>query len=74
MISAHQGHNPEIEITSDTTARGVWLLNDRLIVQTIATMNAWGYYEDEYVKVSGEWKKKGTKLTRILEEWTQTKR
>ena len=74
MISAHQGHNPEIEITSDTTARGVWLLNDRLIIQTIATMNAWGYYEDEYVKVSGEWKKKGTKITRILEEWTQTKR
>ena len=25
MISVHQGHNPEIEITSDTTARGVWL-------------------------------------------------
>ena len=40
----------------------------------MATMNAWGYYEDEYVKVSGEWKKKGTKITRILEEWTQTKR
>jgi len=73
MITAHQGHNPEIEITSDTTAKGVWLLNDRLIVQTIATLNGWGYYEDEYVKVNGEWKKKSTKITRILEEWTQTK-
>ena len=73
MISVHQGHNPEIKITSDTTARGVWVLNDRLIIQTIATLNGWRYYEDEYVKVNGEWKKKSTKITNILEEWTQTK-
>ena len=73
MISVHQGHNPEIEITSDTTARGVWVLNDRLIIQTIATSSGWRYYEDEYVKVNGEWKKKSTKITNILEEWTQTK-
>ena len=73
MISVHQGHNPEIEITSDTTARGVWVLNDRLIIQTIATLNGWRYYEDEYVKLNGEWKKKSTKITNILEEWTQTK-
>jgi bile-acid 7alpha-dehydratase len=74
MISAHQGHNPEIEITSDTTAKGVWVLNDRLIIQTIATSSGWRYYEDEYVKVNGEWKKKSTKITNILEEWTQTKK
>ena len=73
MISVHQGHNPEIEITSDTRARGVWVLNDRLIIQTIATLNGWRYYADEYVKVNGEWKKKSTKITNILEEWTQTK-
>ena len=73
MISVHQGHNPEIEITGDITARGVWVLNDRLIIQTIATLNGWRYYEDEYVKVKGEWKKKSTKITNILEEWTQTK-
>ena len=74
MISVHQGHNPEIEITSEITAKGVWVLNDRLIIQTIATLNGWRYYEDEYVKVNGEWKKKSTKITNILEEWTQTKR
>ena len=73
MISVHQGHNPEIEITSDTTARGVWVLNDRLIIQTIATLNGWRYYEDEYVKLNGEWKKKSTKITNMLEEWTQAK-
>ena len=73
MISVHQGHNPEIEITSEITAKGVWVLNDRLIIQTIATSSGWRYYEDEYVKVNGEWKKKSTKITNILEEWTQTK-
>ena len=73
MISVHQGHNPEIEITTETTAKGVWVLNDRLIIQTIATLNGWRYYDDEYIKVNGEWKKKSTKITNILEEWTQTK-
>jgi hypothetical protein len=73
MISVHQGHNPEIQITSDTTARGIWVLNDRLIVQTISTLNGWGYYDDEYMKENGEWKIKSTKITRILEEWTQIK-
>jgi len=73
FISAHQGHNPEIEITSDTTARGIWVLNDHLIIKTIATLNGWGYYDDEYVKENGEWKKKSTKITRILEEWLTTK-
>jgi hypothetical protein len=73
MISVHQGHNPEIQITSDTTARGIWVLNDRLIIQTISTLSGWGYYDDEYTKENGEWKIKSTKITRILEEWMQTK-
>jgi hypothetical protein len=74
MITAHGGHNAEIEITSDTTARGIWALNDLVIIQPGTRMRGYGHYEDEYVKENGQWKKKSTKQTRILEEWMMDKR
>jgi ketosteroid isomerase-like protein len=43
---------PVIEITSETTATGVW---------TVTSFD--GIYEDEYVKVSGQWKVKRTRVT-----------
>ncbi|MCK5654193.1 MAG: nuclear transport factor 2 family protein [Dehalococcoidia bacterium] len=73
VITVHQGHNPEIEITSDTTARGIWALHDYLVFQPNITINGWGHYEDEYVKQNGEWKKKSIKETRLREERTRVK-
>jgi hypothetical protein len=73
VITVHQGHNPEIEITSDTTANGIWALHDYLVFQPNITINGWGHYEDEYVKQNGEWKKKSIKETRLREEWTRVK-
>ena len=73
VITVHQGHNPEIEITSDTTAKGIWALHDYLVFQPNITINGWGHYEDEYVKQNGEWKKKSIKETRLREEWTRVK-
>jgi len=73
VITVHQGHNPEIEITSDTTSRGIWALHDYLVFQPNITINGWGHYEDAYVKQNGEWKKKSIKETRLREEWTRVK-
>ncbi len=74
MITAHGGHNAEIEITGETTARGVWALNDLVVIQPNTRMMGWGYYDDEYVKENGRWRKKSTRISRILEEWDMTKR
>ena len=74
MQTAHGGHNPEIEITGDTTARGIWALQDYLIMAPNNKMVGLGHYEDEYVKINGQWKKKSTKITRLFEEWTMVKR
>jgi bile-acid 7alpha-dehydratase len=74
MISMHHGHHPEIEITSDTTAKGVWALKDYLII-TQANMGLRGaaFYHDEYVKVNGEWKIKSTGYDRTFEEmWNRS--
>ena len=30
VVTVHHGHMPEIEITSDTTARGIWSMEDKL--------------------------------------------
>ena len=68
-LSVHQGHHPEIEITSDTTARGVWSFNDYVIdSQANTSLRGAGFYYDEYVKVNGEWKMKLTGYTRTFEE------
>ena len=73
FTTAHQGHNAEIEITGDDTATGIFALQDRLIIRGISTLTGWGLYQDEYVRTAGGWRIKHITLTRLLEEWTQTK-
>ena len=68
-LSVHQGHHPEIEVTSDTSAKGVWSFNDYVIdSQANTSLRGAGFYYDEYVKVNGEWKIKLTGYTRTFEE------
>jgi hypothetical protein len=73
IVTIHQGHNPEIEIIDEAKAKGIWALHDYLIFGSRMSLNGWGYYHDEYVKINGEWKIKSTKITRIREEWKTNK-
>lgn len=64
VITLHQVHNPEIALTSATTATGTWYLEDRVINRGEDTPEMAGrsilsgaaFYADEYRKVEGEWK------------------
>jgi len=73
-LSMHHGHQPEIDITSDTTASGKWALEDYLIdTEGDWSMRGAAFYHDEYVKIAGEWKIKATGYDRIFEEfWSRT--
>ena len=78
IISAHQGHQAEIEITSESTAKATWVLNDLLLdMQPGVNFTGFGYYEDEYVKEDGNWKIKRSKLayyfTQMVNTWKPSK-
>ena len=68
-ISAHRVQHPEIELTSPTTATGVWALDD-VVIETSANITIRGaaFYRDEYVKLGAEWKIKHTGYNRLYEE------
>ena len=57
--SFHRVSMPDIEILSETTARGVWAMVD--IIEYPATSGktssrGYGYYHEEYRKVDGVWR------------------
>jgi uncharacterized protein (TIGR02246 family) len=63
--TVHQGHMPEIDLTSDTTATGVWALNDIVIWPNGVRLDGYGHYHETYEKIDGEWKITSSKLTRL---------
>jgi len=62
--SIHQGFMPELELTSATTARGIWAMFDHVMLPT-CDFKGWGHYHEEYVKQGAEWKMKRIHLTRL---------
>jgi uncharacterized protein (TIGR02246 family) len=64
-VTVHQGHMPEIEIISDSTAQGVWALQDTIWWPDGTRMEGYGHYHETYQKREGEWKIKSSKLTRL---------
>ena len=64
----HTGHHPEISVDGDT-AKGLWYLQDIFInLEEDTTVMGSAIYEDDYVKVDGEWKIKHTAYERLWEE------
>ena len=64
VLSIHQGYMPEIELTSPTTARGIWGMFDYLRLPD-RIFRGYGHYEEEYVKEASGWKIKSVLLTRL---------
>lgn len=70
VTSVHHGHTPEIELTSDTTARGVWAMEDKLWWTDPDTgeeehLHGYGHYHEEYRLVEGWWLISYRNLTRL---------
>jgi uncharacterized protein (TIGR02246 family) len=65
VVTVHHGHMPEIEITSPTTATGIWSMEDMLRWPDGSEMHGYGHYLESYEKVDGAWRIKTSTLTRL---------
>jgi hypothetical protein len=69
FIGVHHVHHPEIKITGNTTATGIWALYCYMLNKKQKSgLRILAYYHDEYVKIKGQWKISFTGYDRILEE------
>src|ERR1700733_2752802 len=65
-VSVHHAHMPEIEITSPTTAKGIWAMQDLLCFQGGVRLIGSGHYIEGYEKqADGKWRLKTYQLTRL---------
>ena len=64
-VTVHHGHMPEIEIVSETSAKGIWALNDIVIWPNGTRLDGYGHYHETYEKDAGRWRIKTSKLTRL---------
>jgi uncharacterized protein (TIGR02246 family) len=65
VTTVHHGHMPEIEITSPTTATGIWAMEDMLRWPDGTEMHGYGHYHETYVKLDGDWRIKSLRLARL---------
>ena len=62
--TVHHGHMPELELLSDTRARGVWAMED-IVDDGWRVVHGYGHYHETYEKVGGAWQIASVHLTRI---------
>jgi hypothetical protein len=77
VVTVHHGHMPEIEITSLTSARGVWAMEDKLRWpegSAIRTMHGYGHYHETYERTQDGWRIKTITLTRLRVDTELTRR
>ncbi|WP_037858950.1 nuclear transport factor 2 family protein [Streptomyces sp. NRRL S-340] len=71
----HHLFSHEVTFASDTTAQGVWAMEDLIFHDREAHpkapfsfMHGFGHYHDTYRKIDGEWYISGSELTRLRME------
>jgi len=67
-VAMHHGHMPEITLTGDETAAGIWYLEDIFInlesrTHTIGS----AIYRDQYLREDGRWRIARTEYDRVFE-------
>ncbi len=75
IVSMHHAHTPEIELTSATTAKGTWYLEDFVLSERPGdgaphgtVLHGTGIYEDDYVKTAEGWQIACTGYERIFQD------
>jgi hypothetical protein len=72
-LTIHHGHMPEIEVISETSACGVWAMEDLIWWPEGSprkTLHGFGHYHETYEKIGRRWLIKTLRLTRLRVEQT----
>ena len=74
VVTTHQGHQSEIELTGDNTALGTFAFSYYRADQQAKTVRRDGiFYEDEFVKAKdGQWRIRRLKVIPLRSEVSQT--
>jgi hypothetical protein len=70
VLTVHQCHTPEIEITSDTTASGLWAMEDMLRFADGSELHGYGHYDETYKKSPEGWRISSSRLSRLRMDFT----
>ena len=68
--TVHHCHTPEIDLTSDTTATGIWAMEDMLFFDAGGSLHGAGHYHETYEKRHGTWVITSLHLTRTILKFT----
>lgn len=71
VVTVHHGHMPELELTSSTTARGIWAMQDLLKWPDGRELRGYGHYHETYERTDGSWRIKTSTLTRLRMDMTE---
>lgn len=70
-VTVHQGHMPEIALTSSTAATGIWALHDIVLWPGGMRLDGYGHYHESYEKgADGAWRIARSTLTRLHVDFT----
>ncbi len=71
VVTVHHGHTPEIELTSTSSATGIWAMEDMLRWPDGRELHGYGHYHETYEKGEGVWRIKSSTLTRLRMDFTE---
>ena len=67
-VTVHQVHAPEIVLLSESSASGIWALNDIIRFAPGFTYVGYGHYHEIYEKRDGQWRIRSSRLTRLRDD------
>jgi SnoaL-like domain len=68
VTTVHHGHMAEVDITSSTTAKAIFAMEDELwweVPGPVSWMHGYGHYHEDYVLEDGQWRIAVNRLTRL---------
>ena len=78
QVSVHHGHQPIFDFISDTEAKVIWAMEDRLyrskehpLYDGSMFLHGFGHYHETYVKLDVGWRISSSRLTRLRVEMTK---